>query len=211
MQQEVRLVMKLIPFDYMCIVLISVNLIVCGCGTSLSQDSLRINIIAMHSIDDSSHLAYNENQIWNRDGTDYVSFNTNDVQTDMLQFGSKSIIVRQHRNKIIVADAYTHSNYVDHVSGWSKRLQCAAVVPVCGTNFLFVIKGHRTYHNYSRIHVFNDDLICCCEKEISGRSWRIMDISCEGDHTSIFLKNGENDECVKIIIDHQKKSEKNLL
>ena len=173
MQQEVRLVMKLIPFDYMCIVLISVNLIVCGCGTSLSQDSLRINIIAMHSIDDSSHLAYNENQIWNRDGTDYVSFNTNDVQTDMLQFGSKSIIVRQHRNKIIVADAYTHSNYVDHVSGWSKRLQCAAVVPVCGTNFLFVIKGHRTYHNYSRIHVFNDDLICCCEKEISGRSWLI--------------------------------------
>lgn len=191
----------------MCIVSISVNLISCVCVSCLSQDSLRINIIKWNSNDGGNHLGCDENQIWNRNPTYYESFNTNDVQSGMLQFGSKSILVREHRNKIIVTDAYTHSNYVEHVSGWSKRLQCAAVVPFRGTNFLFVIKGYRTYHNYSRIHIFNEDFNCCGEKEINGRNWEIMGVSCKDDCASILMRQYE--ECVMVNFDIRKEDDNN--
>lgn len=192
--------MKSICLNYTCIVLLSVILMGCDGVTSLLQDSLEINVSKLHCNDDGTQLRWDENRIWNRNEACYETFNTNDVQSSVLQFGSKSIVVSEHRNEIIVTDAYSHGNYGKHVSGWSRRLQCAAVIPVRDANFLFVIKGYRTYHNYSRIHVFNEDFTCCCEKEIMGRSWRIMGVSSESNGTSIFLKNKENGECIKIVV-----------
>ncbi|MCR5414974.1 MAG: hypothetical protein K6F50_09665 [Kiritimatiellae bacterium] len=124
-----------------------------------------------------------------RDGTTIAS------ESAPLRFGTNTVCVAVAGTGdgayIQIADSMfkTTSILGRHRAGWGYILPCAASFGSGDEERLVVVKAPRTYHNSSRVYVFNQDFKCVWESEeiVDRRGWRAVVSPSHPD--SVFLYN----------------------
>ena len=124
-----------------------------------------------------------------RDGTTIVS------ESSPLRFGTNTVCVAvaatSEGDYIQIADSMFKSTEIlgRHRAGWGYILPCAAAFGNGENERLVVVKAPRTYHNWSRVYVFDQSFKCVWESEgIEDRGgWRAVLSPSHPD--SVFLYN----------------------
>ena len=136
------------------------------------------------------HNEWRRRQYKLRDGTTIAS------ESSPLRFGTNTVCVAvagtREGDYIQIADSMFKTVEIlgRHRAGWGYILPCAAAFGSDAEERLVVVKAPRTYHNWSRVYVFDQNFKCVWEsEEIEGRGgWRTVVSPSYPD--SVFLYNG---------------------
>lgn len=171
---------KIIP-----VVLVAFSTMILGCADI--EWSRHVHLVPL-GLCETGDWAMDSDKIWNMPYQ--IERRPHDEQGNSLSgkvcFNGRTIWVREDRNLLVFADE--QGDFMSHPGGWSRLLQCVAVVRHADRELLVVVKGYRTYYNYSLIHVFDADFNCIWEGEVYGRGLRVTKIEEEASNVVVYLE-----------------------